>query len=342
MLSGNGRHRRPRQAPALLVAAGVTGSAIALPLLGAASAHAADGTTWDKVAECESGSSWSADPGNGFYGGLQISQEDWNTYGGSQYAQTADQASRSQQISVAEKILADKGTTPWATCALLSGLTADSASVNVDTGVGTSAGQGASDTSGPADGGSTAGTADGSGSDKGSDASGTSDASPSPSASSKGSDKKADPSPSASESTGSVSSDKGVDTPGSGDPVMPDYAGGRVSDGPATTAPAVRDTADAQTGGSWALVDTSSLSGGRHRGGSADEGVKTDADGTRRVVSSGRHASDSYTVHEGDTLGSIADSLGLDGGWHALYSLNQKDIGGDPNNLAPGQTLKVP
>ena len=63
MLSGNGRHRRPRQAPALLVAAGVTGSAIAIPLLGATGASAASGTTWDKVAECESGGSWSADTG---------------------------------------------------------------------------------------------------------------------------------------------------------------------------------------------------------------------------------------------------------------------------------------
>src|SRR5512147_1837227 len=73
MLTGNGRHRRPRQAPALIVAAGVTGSAIAIPLLGAASANAVDGTTWDKVAECESGGSWSTDTGNGYHGGLQIS-----------------------------------------------------------------------------------------------------------------------------------------------------------------------------------------------------------------------------------------------------------------------------
>ena len=92
MISGNGRHRRPRQAPALLVAAGVTGSAIAIPLLGAASAHAADGTTWDKVANCESGGAWSADPGNGYYGGLQISQDDWVAYGGTQYASAADPA----------------------------------------------------------------------------------------------------------------------------------------------------------------------------------------------------------------------------------------------------------
>ncbi|WP_330458263.1 LysM peptidoglycan-binding domain-containing protein [Streptomyces sp. NBC_00820] len=334
MLSGNGRHRRPRQAPALLVAAGVTGSAIAIPLLGAASAHAADGTTWDKVAECESGGSWSADPGNGFYGGLQISQADWSAYGGTQYAETADQASRSQQISVAEKILADKGTTPWATCALLSGLTSNSGSVNVDTGVGGSA------TPGTADSGDNSGSAGKSGSDKASESPALPDSSPSPDSSSKGADKKDDQPASA--SGDSSDTGKGADTSGSEESAMPNYAGGRVSDGPVTRAPAVKETDNsAQTGGSWALVDTGSLdSGGRHRGGSAAE----DAKGGQKADSSGRHAlrdAGTYTVHEGDTLGSIADSLDLDGGWRALYSLNKKDIGTDANNIAPGQTLKV-
>ncbi|WP_143665945.1 transglycosylase family protein, partial [Streptomyces griseus] len=69
MGSANGRHRRPRQAPAIVVAAGVTGSAIAIPLLGASGAHAAEASTWDRVAECESGGMWSADLGNGYYGG---------------------------------------------------------------------------------------------------------------------------------------------------------------------------------------------------------------------------------------------------------------------------------
>ncbi|MER6130885.1 transglycosylase family protein [Streptomyces sp. NPDC001815] len=135
MLSGNGRHRRPRQAPALLVAAGVTGSAIAIPLLGASGASAASGTTWDAVAECESGGSWSADSGNGLYGGLQMSQETWEGHGGLDYAPSADQASRSQQIAVAEKVLAAKGTSAWATCGLVAGLTQGSDSADVDTGL---------------------------------------------------------------------------------------------------------------------------------------------------------------------------------------------------------------
>ncbi|MGW4675291.1 transglycosylase family protein [Streptomyces sp. NPDC004324] len=135
MLSGNGRHRRPRQAPALVVAAGVTGSAIVIPLLAAASANAADGTTWDRVAQCESGGAWSANEGNGYYGGLQLDQDNWEAHGGLEYAPTADQASRSQQIAVAEKVLADKGLAAWPACGPLSGLTKDSGGVSVDTGL---------------------------------------------------------------------------------------------------------------------------------------------------------------------------------------------------------------
>lgn len=134
MGSANGRHRRPRQAPAIIVAAGVTGSAIAIPLLGAAGAHAADASTWDRVAECESGGMWSADLGNGYYGGLQFSQEVWKSYGGESYAERADLASRSQQIAVAEKVLDDQGPKAWPSCAVISGLAVDTGLPGVDPG----------------------------------------------------------------------------------------------------------------------------------------------------------------------------------------------------------------
>ncbi|WP_405810565.1 LysM peptidoglycan-binding domain-containing protein [Streptomyces sp. NBC_01520] len=134
MGSANGRHRRPRQAPAIVVAAGVTGSAIAIPLLGATGAHAADASTWDRVAECESGGMWSADLGNGYYGGLQFSQDDWSAYGGTAYATRADLASRSQQILVAEKVLDDKGPQAWPSCAVISGLALDGTLPGVDPG----------------------------------------------------------------------------------------------------------------------------------------------------------------------------------------------------------------
>ena len=53
----------------------------------------------------------------------------------------------------------------------------------------------------------------------------------------------------------------------------------------------------------------------------------------------GRHAARTYTVQEGDSLASIADSLGLDGGWRALYAENKDRIGADPSNIVAGQTL---
>ncbi|MEU5533192.1 transglycosylase family protein [Streptomyces sp. NPDC020362] len=344
MLTGNGRHRRPRQAPALLVAAGVTGSAIAIPLLGAASANAADGTTWDKVAQCESGGSWSADTGNGYYGGLQISQDDWNKYGGSEYAYSADQASRSQQIAVAEKILADQGTTPWATCALLSGLTSNSGSVDVDTGLGDSDAQGSDAQGSDAQGSDSQGSGHSSGHKDSSDSTDTSDSSglsDSSSSSDSSSDVAAKPSPSASKHTGSHRSDKADETPKSDKSSSPGSGGRQENESP-TADPTTEDSDNsAQSDGSWSLVDTGSLSsGGRHRGGSADESA---ANG-QNAASPGRHASrdaSTYTVRDGDTLVSIADSLDVDGGWRALYAGNKKVVGADPNDITPGQTLNI-
>lgn len=159
MRSGNGRHRRPRQAPALIVAAGVTGSAIAIPLLGATSASAAEASSWDRVAECESGGTWSADLRNGYYGGLQMSQATWDKFGGGEYASRPDLASRTQQIAVAEKVLKVQGITPWLSCATIAGLT------GILTGDGDTSEPG-SEPSGPTDGRSTA-PADGSSADPG-------------------------------------------------------------------------------------------------------------------------------------------------------------------------------
>lgn len=149
MLSGNGRHRRPRQAPALLVTVGVTGSAVAIPLLGAGAASAADGSAWDRVAKCETGGSWSQNSGNGYYGGLQLTQEDWEAYGGLDYATGADQASRGQQIAVAERIFADRGFDAWRACGLSGGLDQDPLASGADTDAGVGEGSfGASGASG--------------------------------------------------------------------------------------------------------------------------------------------------------------------------------------------------
>ncbi|GAA3099294.1 hypothetical protein GCM10020254_50950 [Streptomyces goshikiensis] len=124
----------PRQVPAIVVTAGVTGSALALPLLAATNASAADASTWDQVAECESGGSWSANAGTGAYGGLQFSQEEWKNAGGLSYAERADLASRSQQIAVAERVLASQGPEAWPLCASPAGLTKDGPSADVNPG----------------------------------------------------------------------------------------------------------------------------------------------------------------------------------------------------------------
>ncbi|MEF9904373.1 transglycosylase family protein [Streptomyces sp. P9-A2] len=238
MLSGNGRHRRPRQAPALLVAAGVTGSAIAIPLLGAGAASAADGPTWDKVAECESGGSWSQNSGNGYYGGLQLAQEDWEKYGGLDYATSADQASRGQQIAVAEKILADQGVDAWRACGLLGGLGQDSPVLDVGTGTQDDS----SDKYGP----------------EGSDT-------PSPSQSSDSSSDAKDT---------ADGKEKGEGADGSAEPDASSSAS--ASSSPSASGKGKESGKSGQKGGASGSADGESSGSGRHRGASAEEEARKD------------------------------------------------------------------
>ncbi|GLW70885.1 transglycosylase [Kitasatospora phosalacinea] len=127
---GNRKRNRVR-------AAVVAGSAVAvLPVAGlvtATSASAADVSTWDKVAQCESTGNWSIDTGNGFYGGLQFTSSTWAAYGGTAYAPQANLATKAQQIAVAEKVLADQGPGAWPVCSVQAGLTKGGAAAQVDT-----------------------------------------------------------------------------------------------------------------------------------------------------------------------------------------------------------------
>lgn len=131
-----GKHRRPSKAVRIVTLAGVTGAAVAAPLMIATSANAASVSTWDKVAQCESSGDWSINNGNGYYGGLQFSKSSWDAAGGGQYAAYPHQATKSQQIAVAEKLLAMQGPGAWG-CAV-PGLTPGGAKADVDTGSGTS------------------------------------------------------------------------------------------------------------------------------------------------------------------------------------------------------------
>jgi LysM repeat protein len=74
------------------------------------------GVNWSAIASCESGGNWSIDTGNGFYGGLQFTQQTWLGYGGGQYAPSANLASESQQIAVAERVVAGQGIGAWPVC----------------------------------------------------------------------------------------------------------------------------------------------------------------------------------------------------------------------------------
>ncbi|MFJ6900213.1 transglycosylase family protein [Streptomyces hokutonensis] len=116
LFSSKGKHRRPSKATRVATLAGVTGVAIAAPLMAAGNASAATASEWDTVAQCESGGNWSINTGNGYYGGLQFSASTWAAYGGTAYASTANQASKSQQIAVAEKVLASQGKGAWPVC----------------------------------------------------------------------------------------------------------------------------------------------------------------------------------------------------------------------------------
>ncbi|WP_335939731.1 transglycosylase family protein [Streptomyces sp. PTD5-9] len=134
LFSGKGKHRRPSKAVRVATLAGVAGSAVAVPLMGATGASAASVATWDAVAQCESGGNWSINTGNGYYGGLQFSQSSWAAAGGLQYAPRADLATKAQQIATAERLLAMQGPGAWG-CASAGNLRND----GVDPGVNTSA-----------------------------------------------------------------------------------------------------------------------------------------------------------------------------------------------------------
>ncbi|MDQ0961324.1 nucleoid-associated protein YgaU [Streptomyces sp. B4I13] len=139
LFSGKGKHRRPSKATRAAALAGVTGVAIAAPLMAAGNASAATASEWDAVAQCESGGNWSINTGNGYYGGLQFSSSTWAAYGGTQYASQANQASKAQQIAIGEKVLAGQGKGAWPVCGKgLSGASYDGAGASNNSSSGSS------------------------------------------------------------------------------------------------------------------------------------------------------------------------------------------------------------
>lgn len=90
------------------------GALAVAPLAMATGTAAADsGVNWDAVAACESGGNWSINTGNGYYGGLQFSLSTWRANGGTGMPH---QASREEQIRVANNVLRSQGIGAWPTC----------------------------------------------------------------------------------------------------------------------------------------------------------------------------------------------------------------------------------
>ncbi|WP_309235386.1 transglycosylase family protein [Streptomyces sp. TRM64462] len=312
----------------------MTGSAIALPLLGAGSASAADAATWDRVAECETGGLWSADLGNGYYGGLQFSQETWQAYGGTAYAPRADLASRAEQMDVAEKVLAAQGAKAWETCAPIAGLTpAEGGTTSTDTDPGVSTEPEASPTLLPSPAPTTP----------------TTPTAPPPSADA---DPSGTPEPSADPTAPAAPADPAVPDASTSPSLLPSPGAT-----PATPESPAAPTQDAGTGSGTgkhrgepakeegAAAPTAPEGANPGESGDSATGRENDrhpsrGDGTARGLD-GAAADGTYTVQPGDNLWAIADTHELPGGWTALYDANRATVGDDPDLILPGQSLDL-
>ncbi|OKI22154.1 hypothetical protein A6A07_34315 [Streptomyces sp. CB03911] len=277
-----------------------------MPLLAATGAHAAPVSVWDKVAQCESGGNWSINTGNGYYGGLQFSQSTWKAYGGGQYAPQAHKASKGQQIAVAEKVLSSQGPGAWPVCSVKAGLTKGGASAQVDTADATT--QSASQDAG------------------------NRSVQPAPAA------KPAKPAQSkpARATQAKVSTDGQGSPSGRGEAQDPDFSGRTGWD-------AANKVFWYQVDGGWHWTSHQDVYD-RHAGDDAPQApvapaaeAAPAAPVTLAAATTGR----AYTVQPGDTLGGIAGSQGVAGGWGALYDGNRSVVGGDPDLILPGQVLNL-
>lgn len=79
-------------------------------------------SVWDDLARCESGGNWAVNTGNGYYGGLQFSHATWHGHGGGEFAEFPHEATREQQIVIAERLRAARGYAPWPACRAKLGL----------------------------------------------------------------------------------------------------------------------------------------------------------------------------------------------------------------------------
>lgn len=96
------------------IVATVVGVVVAVSTAPTAGVASADDVNWEAIAQCESGGNWSANTGNGYYGGLQISQSTWDEFGG---VGSPAAAPPLEQVEVGERIMAAQGPRAWPRCA---------------------------------------------------------------------------------------------------------------------------------------------------------------------------------------------------------------------------------
>ncbi len=116
-----GRHSKQNRNLTAKAVAGAT-AALATTALISPMASAAPDSDWDRLAQCEAGGNWQINTGNGYYGGLQFNAGTWRAYGGNEFAPLPHQATREQQIAVAERTLAKQGWGAWPACSARLGL----------------------------------------------------------------------------------------------------------------------------------------------------------------------------------------------------------------------------
>ena len=102
--------------PASAASAGATAAPAAPAHASSPAPVSSGGVNWSAIAACESGGNWAASTGNGFYGGLQFTEQTWLGYGGGRYASSANLATPAQQIAIAQNVLAGQGIGAWPTC----------------------------------------------------------------------------------------------------------------------------------------------------------------------------------------------------------------------------------
>ncbi|MDO5745664.1 MAG: transglycosylase family protein [Micrococcaceae bacterium] len=123
MIQQNTKNKSIRRGAATVAAIALAGGAMAMSV---APASAANTSTWDALAQCESGGNWGINTGNGFKGGLQFTNSTWKAFGGSG---SAANASKSEQIRVAERVKAGQGWGAWPACSSKLGLSGGKGSV---------------------------------------------------------------------------------------------------------------------------------------------------------------------------------------------------------------------